>query len=428
MSPELSVRAAASWGVCLAGATLAVGAALGVAGCDIAPHPPQEVPYTQYDTKPQEHGVCQDTASTIEGEYAAARRCLAAMKDSKVALVTYDDIPTEQAAKIADGATKIVEKATKGLVHLQVTIVPASVDAKQQLFTAEHPNCVDALHEDPSTFSLDRLAADAADATMPELKSEDYVIGATSDPSCSGTVGGIADVIKGRRADIYGVGANPDGDAVGLAHEFLHLDQLGHAGTLTAGRLTPTTTYKLNSKSFDLRAYAQGGTYHEYGRKEDVMGVGATTFIDPNPLHIADLEWPYVVLNSPDASPARKIDVGQDWLTLDTAAAAKGDFVTAQLMSGLTLRDDETARQMQDVAGTHIFTNLAVVPDVAGGRMTGVNFFLQDNNANTVELGFMDGDLRPGHTADEIVLYDDQQFELQVSAEGLRVRELAAQP
>src|SRR5207253_5340867 len=96
-----------------------------------------------------------------------------------------------------------------------VSVVPATEQARQELFTAEHPNCIDAL-------KAEHMASKAADDTMPGLKGYDFVLAASTDPSCDGDIGGIADSGGDRHADIYDVGGNPESDIVAAAHELEH--------------------------------------------------------------------------------------------------------------------------------------------------------------------------------------------------------------
>jgi hypothetical protein len=228
--------------------------------------------------------------------YEAARDCLAVYSDADIALVNFT-LSERDANGLADMVEEQINHATRGIITADVTAVPANEEAIE-LFKKQNPtDCV-------GINDLFTYGSYAAAATMPDLAEFDKVVGVTDMPACmADEIGGVANPNYNRYAEIFHAGKNaqavkdnggeyeqdsPDGlGTIGLpnnsliiAHEVLHLFNLGHSGTLYSGGEEDVILSELGRYArarsragvpSSLDIFVSKGFYLEYGR-DNVMG------------------------------------------------------------------------------------------------------------------------------------------------------------
>jgi hypothetical protein len=417
----------APFGVRAAGVVLAGIAAISLnSGCELnaggdpaaaaASSPLAELPY----------GPCVPGALSGQPEavYNAAEKCASSMKLADVALVDFS-MPLAEAASIAASMETAVTRATKGKVTVSITAVPASAEAKQKL--AEQTagkNCID--DTNPEAF-----AAAAADLTMPELQGSDIVVAMSDLPSCT-PVGGVADRVYGRRADIFraSAGGSPDDQKRIIssgAHELLHLYRLGHGGVLY--RMKDGEPVQLaaagftHGKTFDFDTYVRSSSYSEYGNSVmdgDVMGSPMDPAkIKPNPVELAILDAPRETVEGPEHSPAKELPYN-DWVTLNKKDAAAGDFATAEITNPFQLIDIQTAMATMNRGQQVVpkkFGTINIAP--LDGKTHGFSIILSDKQNNTVNVGHVAYSGKPGTST---LLIGGQRLEVAMDGHAIKVR------
>jgi hypothetical protein len=415
--PSFVDRLAAS--AALAGVLLAATACTSEGSRTTAPASPVA---TGYNPK----GPCAPNP-TISPEQAATR-CQAATQDGTVVIVNFAgaNVTTEQ----ADSAEKLANIASGGLVHVNIGVVAASLEAEAALTkTLGGKSCIDSTNPK-------RYASTAADTTMPQLAAQNFVIGVTTNASCQNKALGVADQLQGRRADLF-LGTSPESTAdnekkqevITIVHELLHLYQLGHSGQLF-GRdvhgqgfvnFSGNNAYRIGT-DFDLKAYLAGCRYDEFGVATDPMGSMTVDEplqnIHPNPLHSNRLMQPQVVLDKalPKARP-----MTAEWSVFSAAAVRTGQLGTATLVEPRIFKNGADPGVVSEGLGSHTFDTIAFVPQFGDGVVWGIEVYLYDSTqGNSATLGYLGG------RGTSRLSYGSQIFEIGVDGNSAQMRVLAA--
>src|SRR6266404_2183787 len=175
--------------------------------------------------------------------------------------------------------------------------------------------------------------------------------------------------------------------AVGGAHEILHLQGLGHAGSY-AGRLPDGsyTPFQLNPSGapFNLAKYLKHGLFDEYGDLDNVMGdyyqaasKGSRPFSCPplyNDVQIDGLEKPLAVAEGNQVLPERTVDNSR--VTISVEQADKGIFALTHLNKPVQFPNPNDPLQPFN------FDTLAFVPVSYGGTVDHVTAYLVNFSAD----------------------------------------------
>lgn len=411
----LGVRLA---GIVLAGGTLLSAAACGFQNADAA------VVSSPLDALPKGPCAPGPLSDSLEALRAAAEKCLPAMEAGSVAVVSFNLSPAET-QQVADGITAATEKASDGKVNLSATTFQATASAKKQLEKQlKGADCID-------ETKPEQLAAAAADLTMPELLKSDFVVAVSDLPSCH-NAGAVEDGLYGRRADIFKDprGARPAEQKRKIAsgaHELMHLLRWGHGGVFTGadenGHMrTLNEQGVVSGADIDLDAYMRTGSYSEYGNwvNGDLMGsLFDPEKIAPNPVEVAALDWPNVVLDGEQASPAKSVR-SDKWVTLDKNDAIAGNFASLKLNKPYPLIDIQTAAAAMSRGmrpDPRNFNHVNVVPAKDG--VDGFTVVLSDDQNYTANLGDIVYDGKPGVTTLKV---GDRTLEVHMNGRGIKVR------
>jgi hypothetical protein len=221
-----------------------------------------------------------DLPHTSQLRYAA--ECLKTYHHGKVALIDYD-MNASQAQQLAGNIETRIKAATNSLITLDVSVVPASNEAKR-LFTTD-TQTADCLSVDDTS----NWGSYVAEKTMPRLAGYDLLLSETNLKSCNDQADGVAEpgtkyaqIFNANRLDgkvthkgngIMTTTTEHNDITTVAVHELLHEYGLGHAGILTStdgpgGYNSFLDAYVADTKrnvTINLETYLKKGDYSEYG-------------------------------------------------------------------------------------------------------------------------------------------------------------------
>ena len=310
----------------------------------------------------------------------SAENCLRAEQKGKIALVDFST--SSENASIAGVIETYVEAATDGLITPNITIVPASTEAK-----IVHKNTVYDSKGCQTTDDPKKFASYAADKKM-DLQKYDMVIALTPEKACK-PIAGVADTGSYRRADVFvsddqknSEDFKEKGSTAG--HELLHLYRLGHAGSF---KFLP---FYQGGEPINLQRILKCRTYLEYGDTTNIMG-SDNPFGDglprSNAIQREYLRWPQAEITGNEVLKGFRI--GKKWKNISFQQAKDGVYGTIKLNKEVILSDPEIAKLTDgEAGGPKSFDTLAFVPQVDQmlNRIPGVKMYLTDTE-NIVEIG-----------------------------------------
>ena len=430
MSPNLAPSVGRAWGMRVVACTAAAGMALAGGGCDrLGQHPGPDFSASPEASFDPNYGVCLEPAKPdAPNAVAEARRCLTAMHGGSVVLVSFGVQP-EVAGADAEALPGLINTYTGGKVRLNIRTVPASkaaADAYRRVLGAR--NCTDPV-------KAAEYAASIADATMPELHGDSFVIGLSSAKPCNPKDAGRAYQADGRHADVF-LGAL-DGPLAKLpqqdrlptlrrtatdltAHELMHLFGLGHAGQIWLG-ITDLggAGYRLG-QNIDLKAVLSKAAYDEYGDVANVMGQGHADYIQPSEFDDAFLDWPNEIANK---AKSPMLAVGRSELALTHSDQAAGRFAVASLQQLVRLQRMSTTGGQEAGQSDVAFTQIAFSPRISETTNYGVEIVLLSGKT-IAHLGTLTPE-NLGDSVTSVLTYGQQRLELRTQGQQVFVRELS---
>ncbi|HEX7963104.1 MAG TPA: hypothetical protein VF466_00790 [Candidatus Saccharimonadales bacterium] len=431
MSPNLAPSIGRSWGVRIAACTAAAGMALAAGGCDrLGQRPGPDFSASPEASFDPSYGVCLEPAKPDAPNAAAeARRCLTAIHGGSVVLVSFGVQP-EVAGADAEALSGLIDTYTGGKVRLNVRTVPASQAATDAYRRVLGPrNCTDPI-------KAAEYAASIADAAMPELHGDSFVIGLSSAKPCNPQNAGRADQAGGRHADVF-LGAL-DGPLAKLpqqdrlptlkrtatdlsAHELMHLFGLGHAGEIWLGSTDlGGAGYRLG-QNIDLKALLSKAVYDEYGDVANVMGQGRADFIQPSEFDDAFLDWPNEIVNK---AKSPMLAVGRTELALGHSDQAAGRFAVASLQQPVRLQRGSAISGQEAAQSDVAFTQIAFSPRISETTNYGVEIVLLSGKT-IAHLGTLTPE-NLGDSVTSVLTYGKQRLEVRTQGQQVLVRELPA--
>jgi len=354
--------------------------------------------------------------------------CIKAYANTKIAVVNYDLAP-DTANSYIQGVTGNLIRATNGLLHPTLQIIPASQATKEKIAASapkdsQGVKCVN--DQDLKTF----VSAEAS-KTMPELDGFDFIVGLSTMSNCDRTAGGLT--IRGRYTDIFDPPWANDTQATKenvMTHELLHDVALGHAAKLDC---------KINDGPLILNAPESpaiadltpclGGvyTYDEYGEAGEPLG-SPDHGVKLNPIHLNELAWPMIAKGTVN-SKERLLGVNSSQKISDTDAQA-GTFSTFRLEAPVTLNEGTTSKGEKGDAGqSHNFDEVAIVPTTSSrdihGKLTalhmdGVDLYLMGDGNTTAYMGSPDTFTSAEKPKTWIFKYGDMVLKLTVDTHDIQ--------
>lgn len=340
-------------------------------------------------------------------------------RQGKVALVAFGMSP-ERAENLASQAE--IEVATATNNELQPDFVPVMPpDSLVTTVFAGNPKC------ELMDFNGNNGAV-AADREMNLHDSYSFIISTSPLEGCSPEIKGKARATKegpGIYAIVNDVNA-PDQSLTSkiVAHEYLHLAGLGHAGSIyywpkQLGSIdgSPDLMRVSENGSINLTDLLEMSTYEAYGENSNIMGneFNGSDVLVPNALQMHTLEWPDRVR---DDAPDLAVDLENGTVELDLNDSRFGFL---KLETPLELCSEGSISPYK-------FDSLAIVPADkfeydSPTRRQGVDLYLARNDSHllsTMNLGMIS--LTPSEThLEQTVTAGDLRINITIDRESGKI-------
>lgn len=319
----------------------------------------------------------------------AAEACVEARKDLDVALVDFGT--NADVAQVEKSMEEYVQLGSDGLLAPDVTVIPATHEAKEEhkAMSEKTGGCVDSY--DPTNFASFTAARTMRDT----LDSYDMVVALSPIASCEEAEGGVADKQGRRYADIF-VGSNLERlknpatvqGQIG-AHEWLHLAGLIHSGTVYGKAeigFSPLYFFpdSYSPNPVDLKKFFSEVHYQEYDDPKNIMGSYLFSSRDypptANAIQTDEIRWPEATINGPEVLDGKV--VGSEWTTITNEAARQHDYGKVQLTEPITFTIKRELPDGRTINDERQFDTLAFVPIMDGdpqkGSVVGAYLYLTD--------------------------------------------------
>jgi hypothetical protein len=413
------INAAETAGGRLAAVTLATVTAFTLSACHEAPPAPEVTASASAAAGLVPEAVCVRPNQSDPKAEQKARACERAMSAGSLVVVSFDAPDSVKNTLTAD-LSSLIATGTGNKVRVKTEVVEASPAAKAKLKTSMGAKgCIDPIKSE-------EFASTIAGQTMPGLRNYDFVLGVSNADSCTGVPGSTrnsrsGDVFLGAVAKAATHDHLARGALVTAAHEFGHEVTLGHDGDITYDYYKDISgRYRMGS-SFDLGKYLQTTQYQEYS-PDNMMGVLiGPEYASPDVIQEAMLDWPQAFIPGSPANPKETLDKP---LVFDEAAFQAGKFAAMKLQQPVQFTDGQTNASSKGQAGTHQFTELAVLPRISGGHNYGIELALVNPAVNvTATLGSLGN--TPGENHTSVISYHGQRLEIATVGAKTIVRQLA---